>query len=564
MNARLGLTLLHFLWQGACIAAIYAIARTWMRSAQTRYALACITLATMIAAPIVTFAISGTTAASETRPASVAVAHIHRAAPLAKDPALDPIPIVKTRSVPGEITPWLARLWLAGAMILWLRLLLTWMAAGRMTFRQVQPAPSEWQLSLNRLRARIQVTRRVRLLVSSLIQGPVVIGWLRPVILVPVSALAGVPCEHMEALLAHELAHIRRHDYLINILQSVAEATLFYHPAVWWISRHIRMERENCCDDVAVSVTGDPLVYVLALTDLESRRFARIAPALAASGGSLKDRIARLLGANSPAPVPGTLVAVLILLLTAWVVFSQTLPTAKFEAATIKQHLADGRQGVDFMTQPGRLHVVNNPVDNLIGNAYNNHKLIGAPEWVESDRYDLEATASGSPNREQMMQMLQVLLADRFRLKIHPEQREETVYHLVVARGGLRMEKKTNENCVRADRTHPGEAPSNPCGNNIIRRKGNHLEWIVTNNDMQHMVGALGVNGHPVIDKTGVTGTFDLHVEFAATQPDSDASIDPSVPSIFAALDQLGLKLEPAKGMVDVLVIDHIERPTPN
>src|SRR6185312_8788691 len=140
MNARLGLTLLHFLWQGACIAAIYAIARTWMRSAQTRYALACITLAAMIAAPIVTFAISGTTAASETRPASVAVAHIHRAAPLAKDPALDPIPIVKTRSVPGEITPWLARLWLAGAMILWLRLLLTWMAAGRMTFRQVQPA----------------------------------------------------------------------------------------------------------------------------------------------------------------------------------------------------------------------------------------------------------------------------------------------------------------------------------------------------------------------------------------------------------------------------------------
>ena len=404
----------------------------------------------------------------------------------------------------------------------------------------------------------------MKLLVSSLIQGPVVIGWLRPVVLVPVSAIAGVPCEHIEALLAHELAHIRRHDYLVNILQSVAEATLFYHPAVWWISRDIRMERENCCDDLAVSVTGDPLVYVLALSDLESRRSASVAPALAASGGSLKHRIARLLGARSPAPVPGALAAVLVLLLTAWVAFSQTLPTARFDAASIKLHPGDA-PGITFTTEPGRLIVVNNPVANLIGNAYGNHKFVGAPEWIESDRYDLEAKAAGSPDNKQMMQMLQVLLADRFRLQIHPEQREETVYHLVVARGGLRLQKKTNENCVQVDRTHPGEAPSNPCGNNWLRSNGNHFHWTVVNNDMQHLVGALSVaSGHPVLDKTDITGTFNLDLEFAGSRPDSEAAIDPSVPSIFAALDQLGLKLEPAKGMVDVLVIDHIERPTPN
>jgi uncharacterized protein (TIGR03435 family) len=563
MTARLGLTLLHFLWQGACIAALYAIARAWMRSAQARYALACMALTAVIAAPVVTFAISRGGDPSETRPAAVVVAKTHRSAPLAKDPALDPIPIVEARSFPGEITPWLVRIWLAGAMVLWLRLLLTWIAAGRMTFRQVRPAPPEWQQMLNRLRARIQVARPVKLLVSSLIQGPVVVGWLRPVVLIPVSALAGVPCEHIEALLAHELAHIRRHDYLINILQTIAEATLFYHPAVWWISRHIRLERENCCDDVAVSVTGDPLVYVLALTDLESLRSSHPATVLAADGGSLKHRIARLLGASSPAPVPGALVAMLILLLTAWVLFSQTSPTARFDAASIKLHPGD-TPGITFATEPGRLIVVNNPVANLIGNAYGNHKLVGAPEWVESDRYDLEARAPGSPNDKQMMQMLQVLLAERFKLQLHPEQREEPVYHLVVAKGGLKLHRRTDQNCARADRTHPDEAPSNPCGNNHIFRNGNHIEWVVTNNDMQHMVGALGVNGHPVIDKTGVIGTFDLHVEFAETQPDSDASVDPSVPSIFAALDQLGLKLEPAKGPVDVLVIDHIERPTPN
>ena len=94
------------------------------------------------------------------------------------------------------------------------------------------------------------------LLVSALVQVPTVVGWLRPVVLVPVGALGGLPAEHLEALLLHELAHIRRHDYLVNILQSVAEALLFYHPAVWWVSGHIRAERELCCDDVAVSVSA--------------------------------------------------------------------------------------------------------------------------------------------------------------------------------------------------------------------------------------------------------------------------------------------------------------------
>jgi uncharacterized protein (TIGR03435 family) len=318
------------------------------------------------------------------------------------------------------------------------------------------------------------------------------------------------------------------------------------------------VERENCCDDVAVSVTGDPLVYVLALSDLESRRSPRVASALAANGGSLKHRIARLLGTSSPAPVPGALVAVLVLLLTAWIAVPQTPPSAKFEAASIKLHPAD-TPGITFATTPGRLVVVNNPVTNLIGNAYGIREFIGGPEWMRSDRYDMEATASGSPTEKQMMQMLQVLLADRFRLEVHTEQREEPVRHLVVAKGGLKIPKKTNENCMRADKTHPSEAPSNPCGNNVMTYKGDHMEWIVTNSDMQHMAGALGA-----IDKTGITGTFDVHIEFAKTQPDSNAAVDPSVPSIFAALDQLGLKLEPAKGMVDVLVIDHIERPTPN
>src|SRR5262249_61075524 len=115
----------------------------------------------------------------------------------------------------------------------------------------------------------------------------------------------GLPAEHIEALLLHELAHIRRHDYLVNILQNVAEALLFYHPAVWWVSGQMRAEREMCCDDVAVLVSGDALVYAPSLTQLESYCPAQLSAALAAHGGSLPDRIARLLDQSRPAAGAG-------------------------------------------------------------------------------------------------------------------------------------------------------------------------------------------------------------------------------------------------------------------
>jgi uncharacterized protein (TIGR03435 family) len=556
MTARLGLTLLHFLWQGAAIAAIYAIARIRTHSAQARYILACIALAAMTIAPVITFTLSGQTETSQAKRAHVATV-AHHSAPLAKDPALDPIPAVPTHSITNEIVP----AWLIGAAALWLRLLFTWIVATRMKSRQTRAAPREWQQTLDRLGK-----RSVQLLISPLIQVPTVIGWLRPVVLIPVGALAGVPSEHVEALLAHELAHIRRHDYLVNILQSVAEATLFYHPAVWWISHNIREERENCCDDIAVAITGDPLAYAQALADLESHRPVHLTPALAANGGSLKHRIARLLGVTSHTSAgPGAIAAALILLFAAYAVFAQTSPPpAKFEAVSIKLNTSDD-PSVYFGTDPGRLTVVKNPITNLIGNAYENHNLIGGPEWIRSDRYDVEATAAGSPNEKQMMQMLQVLLAERFNLKVHTEQREQLIYNLVVAKGGLKLHKRTDQNCTRKDDTRPDDIPSNPCGNNFTHIKGDHIEWTVTNSDMQHMVRALtGPSGQPVIDKTGITGTFDLDIEFASSRPGSEESTDPNVPSIFAALDQLGLKLEPAKGPVDFLVIDHIDRPTPN
>jgi hypothetical protein len=135
---------------------------------------------------------------------------------------------------------------------------------------------------------------------------PTALGILRPAILLPVCAVTGLSPEAIEAVLAHELAHIRRHDYLVNLLQTATEILLFYHPAVWWVSRRIRIERENCCDDLAVVATGDSRGYVRALVVLEEIRAPRLAapgPAVAADGASLWRRVARLMPASSsPSP----------------------------------------------------------------------------------------------------------------------------------------------------------------------------------------------------------------------------------------------------------------------
>ncbi len=148
---------------------------------------------------------------------------------------------------------------------------------------------------------------------------PTVIGWLKPTVLLPMSALAGLSPLQVEAILAHELAHVRRHDYFVNLLQTLLETLLFYHPAVWWVSGQVRVERENCCDDLAVSLCGDPVVYASALADLEELRGPASRLVMAASGGVLLNRVRRLLtgpaqhAGRGPAWLAGTSAALLVL-----------------------------------------------------------------------------------------------------------------------------------------------------------------------------------------------------------------------------------------------------------
>jgi GWxTD domain-containing protein len=200
----------------------------------------------------------------------------------------------------------------------------------------VVPAPGEWQARLRSLRQRLQVSRPVALMESCLAEAPVVIGFLRPVILLPIGLLTGLGAQQVEAILIHELAHVGRCDYLVSLLQKFVEGLLFYHPAVWWVSGLIRAERENCCDDVVVRVLGDAHGYAATLATLEEIRWSAREPALAATGGNLMRRVRRLL--NQPegpraSVVPVFSTAILLVAAAAMLGAWQPVPQPQPQAA---------------------------------------------------------------------------------------------------------------------------------------------------------------------------------------------------------------------------------------
>jgi beta-lactamase regulating signal transducer with metallopeptidase domain len=318
----LGWTLIHFIWEGAVIAIIYAGVSVLLRrsTANVRYAAACIAMLMMLIAPAVTmFVVSRVQAPSlfGEPPALVTNSQTASVTALSMDdrPATGLIasevePAVALQASPMKqwaadrlprAMPWFLGLWFLGVLILSLRFAGGWVTAQRLKRVETSATVQLWQEKLRALCVRLRVSRPVRLCESALVEVPAVIGWLRPVILIPVSAISGLSPEQLEALLAHELAHIRRCDYLVNLIQTTIETLLFYHPAVWWVSRQIRHEREHCCDDLAVATCGDVLTYARALAALEQMRVVTPQLAVAASGGSLLVRIQRLLRHRAPA-----------------------------------------------------------------------------------------------------------------------------------------------------------------------------------------------------------------------------------------------------------------------
>ncbi|HEY2737885.1 MAG TPA: M56 family metallopeptidase, partial [Thermoanaerobaculia bacterium] len=301
--------LVHFLWQGTLVglglAAALALGRGW--SARLRYALSAGALLLMLALPVAT-AVARLELPAPAKPFSSGLAAISTTSATAPG-------TVPETGVPAALAPaaggtnleaWLPAvlsLWVVGVVLLSVYHLGGWLQARRLAWRDARPAAAEWTARLGALRDRLGIGRPVALLESARVAVPAVVGWLKPVILVPASAFAGLAPQQLEAILAHELAHVRRHDYLINLLQTAVETLLFYHPAVWWASRQVRIERESCCDDLALAVYGDRVGYARALATLEGLRAPAPRLAMAATGGtgSLLARIRRIVGAPAPA-----------------------------------------------------------------------------------------------------------------------------------------------------------------------------------------------------------------------------------------------------------------------
>ncbi len=291
----LGWALLHFLWQGTALAALAAVAMALCRRASTRYLIGMGTLVLMSLAPVATVSFYS-------HQHSIAVAEgkasrfVAPAWPVSKG-NLAAAGVDRTSSTTAwmDAFPWLVEAWLLGVAFFSLRSAGGFLLLERDRRRLSTVVESRVLEICLALQVRFGIRRAIAYCECKWLQAPAVIGWFRPVVFLPLTALTGLSEEQLEAVIAHELAHIQRFDPFVNLIQVCAETLLFYHPAIWWLNRKIRAEREHCCDDVAVAVCGNPVEYARALTLMEEWRSAP-AFAMAANRGPVGDRIIRLLG----------------------------------------------------------------------------------------------------------------------------------------------------------------------------------------------------------------------------------------------------------------------------
>jgi uncharacterized protein (TIGR03435 family) len=404
---------------------------------------------------------------------------------------------------------------------------------------------------------------------------PAALGIIRPVLVLPLGLTEKISRDQLKAILIHELCHVRRRDNLAIAIYMVAETVFWFYPLVRWIGKRLMDERERACDEEVLRIGQEPDIYIEGILtvcklNLES------APTCAAGvmGSDLKKRVKAILE-NRTVNLNFAKKVMLAAAGLAIVVFPLMIGAVqnvrlRFDAASIKVNDRGENQppGADFAAEPGgRLHVRNNGIQNVIRNAYGVRQrflLIGGPDWIDSDHYDIEARAEGNPTRDQMMNMVQSLLEERFKLKVHSETREVPVYVMTVAKGGPKLTAFTEGSCITRDPNNPPPplAPGQPrrdgCGNNQISGG----RWIASKVDIGSVTGAISIIvQRKVIDKTGLTGLFNVRMEL----PPNPLNATDTSPSIFTLLEeQLGLKLESSKGPADVLVIDHIERPTEN
>jgi bla regulator protein BlaR1 len=514
--------------------------------------------------------------------------------------------------------------WAAGAALCLLPVL-----AGLWQLRSIRRSALPWrrgQTIVDPLALEAGIRRRVVMLLHESVSGPMTCGAIVPALVLPVEAQQWTEADLHRAIV-HELEHVRRRDWAIHCLARTVCALYWFHPLVWIGWRQLVLEAERACDD-AVLGRAEATAYADQLVGLAERlsggrhqpllAMANRADLAARVGAVLDGRQARGRAGAFAVRMAAGIAALLVTTLSPLriVAISQS-PAAGAAAAADGQKFAvisikpcEGEaptppgarssQGGFPTVSPGTFAIDCGTVERLISNAYvlngeplaNQAARIGdvewlknVPGWLRSEKFTIEAKADGTPDRKVILgPMLRALLEDRFKLKIHRETNEAPLYVLTVAKGGLKLQPMGEDGCTVFDRNNPpsfeereAAASAKPvCGSmNMRNGPGGGTMWTLGGETMAKFAGTLSAfMDRNVVDKTGVTDTFNIRLTFAIDEhvPGPDKRFGPPAerppadgPNIFAALEQqLGLKLEPGKGPHGFLVIDHIERPTPN
>jgi len=518
----------------------------------------------------------------------------------------------------------IAGVWLFGCIVLLTKWISGWRRAARMAGGAESVNEGREFDALRRAERKAKLRKQIPLVFSACEAEPGVFGVIHPVLLWPNGLSERLDDAQIEAIMAHEVEHIRRRDNLTAAIHAVVEVLFWFHPLVRWMSAKMNEERERACDEKVIEQNARPEAYAESILKVCAFCIEPPTPCVAGvSGADLKERILRIMTCRSGVALSSA--RKLALFTTALLILAAPLglgvlrgqnPAAtlapspssvstadlpKYEVASIKPTTETEDKRMMMMTPDGTsMHGVDVQMLLQQGFGVERDRILDAPAWVKSNRYDIEAKVSPEDapkmeklKAEQRREMLLPFLEERFNLKYHHETRELPMYALVVAKGGSKLtESKPGTPTPPPDAPTPSHGtpapdakldgpPRDRVGNmGMMRMNPGGIDAHGGTTDfLAHALSALV--GRSVVDKTGLTGNYDFTLNWTPDnmspmmaggpsgpeggQPKGDASENAGDPTLFTALEeQLGLKLEATKGKVDVIVIDHIDLPSQN
>jgi uncharacterized protein (TIGR03435 family) len=522
-------------------------------------------------------------------------------------------PVASLTSLRGDtsqiVFSLLAVLWICGFLIALAIWISRWRRAAA-TARSAEPVIGGLEFDALRLAEHnAGQTKEIPLVLSQSEIEPGIFGVMRPVLLWPVGLSGRLDDAQIAAIMAHEVEHVSRRDNLSAAIHALVEAVFWFHPLVRWMSVKLNEERERACDERVLERNAGPEAYADGILKVCAFCLEAPSPCISGvSGADLKDRILRIMARRSGTALnswrkvilASAALFALALPIGIGVVHGETAATAddkesqgptittdlpKYDVASIKPYKADDGR-VSIMLTPDGVSMQGAPMRLLLQQAFGveDDRILGEPSWVKANRYNIEAKVEPEEapklkdlKAEQRNAMMLQLLVDRFNLKYHHEKRELPMYALMVAKGGLKIKaSKPEDDSPEPDSPKAGDGPPKLGRRSMMMQPG-HLEAAgVPLDTLTHVLSRQ--LSRTVIDKTGLTGTYDFTLDYTpdnapppgAAGPDGgphkgDAPENAGGPSVFTALqDQLGLKLESQKGTVDVIVIDHIDAPSEN